>query len=400
MKILFTLLISFGYLLSSGQVDKSLVAVYNFDDCNVTDFVGSGNTASVTGSPQCVCGVNEKGLRFNGIDDKIFIIGSISNNFQNADFSLSFYFKPSVQIGNQVIFSKREDCNDTNAFSVNYSQSSNTITVLISESATDKIVLTKQLDKTVCWQHVVITRKNKNHYLYLNGKLADEEVSTKRLKIGNNDPFTVGEGPCPTQLKFKGDLDEIYVYNRAIEPSVISKLYSKPDNIATFDTLIYLGGQVPVKTTQTCATSFAWKPTSGVADPASSNTILSPAATTTYTLQFNIDGCIASDTILVKVVDPSQIPCDFVFLPKAFTPNGDGLNDVFGISNPFVVKSIKSFDIYDAWGGKIFTTQDVYAKWDGVFNGSPVNPGVYLYKVVFDCSGDEKTQQGSVTILR
>ena len=104
MKILFTLLISFGYLLSSGQVDKSLVAVYNFDDCNVTDFVGSGNTASVTGSPQCVCGVNEKGLRFNGIDDKIFIIGSISNNFQNADFSLSFYFKPSVQIGNQVIY--------------------------------------------------------------------------------------------------------------------------------------------------------------------------------------------------------------------------------------------------------------------------------------------------------
>lgn len=400
MKIYLTTLFFSVYLLAFGQADKSLVALYNFDDCNATDIIGSGNVSSVTGSPQCVCGVQGKGFRFNGIDDKIFIIGSIANNFQNADFSLSFYFKPSVQVGNQVLFSKREECDDNNAFAVNYSQSSNTITVLISESATDKIILTRQLDKTVCWQHVVITRRNRNHFLYLNGRLADEEISAKRLKIGNNDPFTIGDGPCPTQLKFKGDLDEIYVYNRAIDQTVIDELYTKPDNIATFDTLIYLGGQVPVKTTETCATSFAWKPATGVADPASANTSLSPAVTTTYTLQFNIDGCIASDTILVKVVDPSQIPCDFVFLPKAFTPNGDGLNEQFGISNPFVVKSIKSFEIFDSWGGKIFSTQDVYAKWDGSFNGIPVNPGVYLYKVVFDCNNQEKTQQGSVTVLR
>ncbi|MBL7832188.1 MAG: gliding motility-associated C-terminal domain-containing protein [Saprospiraceae bacterium] len=383
-----------------SQIDKSTIAYYNFDDCNVKDFIGSGNTASVTGNPQCVCGVKEKGLRFDGVSDEIFIIGSIGNNFQNADFTLSFYFKPSIQLGNQVIFSKREDCTDDNAFSVNYSVSSNTLSVLISETSADKIVLTNKMDKNVCWQHVVISRKNRNHYLYVNGKLVDEQVSTKRLKIGNNDPFTIAQGPCPTQLKFKGDLDEIYVYNRAIDPAIIEKLNLKPDNIANFDTLIYLGGQVPIKTTQSCASSFAWKPAAGAADPTSATTTLSPTSTTTYTLQFNVDGCIASDTILIKVVDPSLVPCDLVYLPKAFTPNGDGLNETFGISNPFVIKSIKTFEIYDSWGGKIFGTGDVFERWDGSFNGSPVTPGVYLYRVIFDCNGVEKAQQGSVTILK
>lgn len=384
----------------SAQTDKSLIAYFNFDDCTITDFIGSGNTATVSGSPSCECGVREKAMRFNGTADEAFIVGSISSVFQNIDFSVSFYFKPLPQTGNQVIFSKREDCNDEKGFSVNFNTTSNTITALITESPTQKIVLSAKIDNNVCWQHIVISRKNRNHYLYINGRLADEKVSAQRLKIGNNAPFAIASGPCASETKYKGDLDEIYFYNRAIDPTVIQQLNLKPDNIANFDTLIYLGGQVPVKTTHTCGTSFAWKPATGAADPTDPNTTLAPTVTTTYTLQFNIDGCIASDTLLIKVVDPSQVPCDKVYLPKAFTPNGDGLNENFGISNPYVVSNIKTFEIFDSWGGKIFATTDVFAKWDGNFSGSPVSPGVYLYKVIYECNGEERVQQGSVTILR
>lgn len=383
-----------------AQVDKSLIAYFSFDDCNIVDVVGNGNTAQVNGSPACACGVSNKSLRLDGVSDEVFFLGNISNSFQNADFSLSFYFKPSVQLGNEVLFSKREDCNDDHAFSVNFTLASSTLTVLMSESSTDKVLLTSKLNKDVCWQHVVITRQNRTHRLYVNGKLLSEGISNKRLKLGNNDPFHLGSGPCPGQLNYKGDIDEIRVYNRAIEPDFIQTLFVKPDQIANFDTLIYLGGKVPIKTTETCASSYSWKPTAGVADITSPNTTLSPLVTTTYTLQFNTDGCIASDTILIKVVDPSTIPCDQVFLPKAFTPNGDGLNDEFGISNQFVIKTIKSFEIFDSWGGKMFTTTDVFTKWDGTFNGSAVMPGVYLYRVLFDCGGEEKVQQGSITLLR
>ncbi len=387
-------------LFSYAQLDKSVIAYYSFDSCSIKDIAGNGNVTQVNGAPTCVCGVSDKALKFNGISDEVFFIGTVSDNFQNADFTIAFYFKPDVQIGNQVILSKREDCNNINALSVNYNLNSSTITVLMAESDVDKIILTYQLDKGICWQHVVIERRNKAHLLYINDKLVAQANSSKRLKLGNNDPFGLAKGPCPGELKFKGAIDEIYIYNKAIDEPEIKKLYLKPDNIANFDTLIYLGGHVPIKTTHTCALSFSWNPTIGVSDPTIANPVLSPPQTTTYKLEFNVDGCIASDTINIQVVDPSTIPCDRVFLPNAFTPNGDGLNDLFGISNPLVVQSIKSFEIYDSWGGKMFTTSDVYAKWDGRFNGVEVNPGVYLYKVVFDCKGSEKLQQGSITLMR
>lgn len=394
------LLILLQPLLLHAQLDKSVVAYYSFDSCSTKDIAGNGNVTQVNGAPSCVCGVSDKALKFNGINDELFFIGTISDNFQNADFSIAFYFKPDVQLGNQVILSKREDCNNINAISVNFNLSSSTLTVLMSESDADKIVLSSQLEKAVCWQHVVIIRRNKAHLLYINDKLVAQQNSTKRIKLGNNDPFGIAKGPCPGELKFKGAIDEIYVYNKAIEEPEIKKLYLKPDKIANFDTLIYLGGKVPIKITNTCASSFTWKPSIGVSDPTIANAILSPIQTTTYKLEFNVDGCIASDTINVQVVDPSTIPCDHVFLPNAFTPNGDGLNDLFGISNPLVVKAVKSFEIFDSWGGKMFTTSDVFEKWDGKFNGTEVNPGVYLYKVVFDCNGIEKLQQGSITLLR
>ncbi|HMG14792.1 MAG TPA: LamG-like jellyroll fold domain-containing protein [Saprospiraceae bacterium] len=383
-----------------GQLDKSVVAYYSFDACSTKDIAGNGNVTQVNGSPICVCGVSDTALKFNGINDELFFIGTVSDNFQNADFTIAFYFKPDVQLGNQVLLSKREDCNNINALSVNFNLSSSTLTVLMAESDNDKIVLSYQLDKGVCWQHVVIERRNKAHLLYINDKLVAQQNSTKRLKLGNNDPFGIAKGQCPGELKFKGAIDEIYIYNKAIDEPEIKKLYLKPDNIANFDTLIYLGGNVPIKITHSCASSFSWQPISGVSDPSNANATLSPLQTTTYKLEFNVDGCIASDTINIQVVDPSTIPCDHVFLPNAFTPNGDGLNDLFGISNPLVVQAIKSFEIYDSWGGKMFVTSDVFEKWDGKFNGVEVNPGVYLYKVVFNCKGSENLQQGSITLMR
>ncbi len=107
---LFSVILLLTRATAFSQPDKSLIAYFNFDDCSVNDVVGSGNTASVTGNPDCECGVKESGLRFNGLNDEVIVIGTISTVFQNIDFSLSFYFKPLPQTGNQVIFSKREDC--------------------------------------------------------------------------------------------------------------------------------------------------------------------------------------------------------------------------------------------------------------------------------------------------
>ena len=104
----------------------------------------------------------------------------------------------------------------------------------------------------------------------------------------------------------------------------------------------------------------------------------------------------------VQVIDPNTLDCSEVFLPKAFTPNGIGpsVNETFGISNPFAIPELVSFEIRNRWGGKMFATADVFGRWDGTFDGEDVNPGVYLWRIIFRCEGQEIEATGSVTVLR
>ena len=110
--------------------------------------------------------------------------------------------------------------------------------------------------------------------------------------------------------------------------------------------------------------------------------------------------CTAIDTIKIKIIDPKDLECNKVFFPNAFTPNGDNLNEQFFISNPYAIEDLTIFEIFDSWGGKIFSTTDKFAHWDGTFNGKVLNPGVYLWKVRFRCRGQDLSQFGSVTIMK
>ncbi|MEM6526284.1 MAG: gliding motility-associated C-terminal domain-containing protein [Bacteroidota bacterium] len=87
-----------------------------------------------------------------------------------------------------------------------------------------------------------------------------------------------------------------------------------------------------------------------------------------------------------------------IYIPTAFSPNGDGLNDTFGP----VGEGINEFKItvYDRWGEVIFTSHDISTKWDGRHKGSPVPFGSYNYELV--ASGKEIGQvqkAGSVTLI-
>ena len=128
--------------------------------------------------------------------------------------------------------------------------------------------------------------------------------------------------------------------------------------------------------------------------------VLAPTETTTYHLSFTDNfGCVATDSLKVAVIDPATLDCK-PFLPKAFTPNDDGLNDTYGLDNPFAFTDFISLEIFDRWGGRIFFTDDPFIRWDGAFKGEPVNPGVFLYKVRYRCTGDELLDAGSFTVIR
>ena len=84
-------------------------------------------------------------------------------------------------------------------------------------------------------------------------------------------------------------------------------------------------------------------------------------------------GCVASAINALEV-----IPFEY-FVPNAFTPNSDALNDVFNI-NTTKVNSFE-MEIFDRWGESVYITKNVWKPWDGTYNGTALEQGVYAYKI-------------------
>lgn len=109
------------------------------------------------------------------------------------------------------------------------------------------------------------------------------------------------------------------------------------------------------------------------------------------------NNCSGTDDILIEPQCPTAI-----YVPTAFTPNGDGTNDVFEVS-AFDVTAYE-LQIFDRWGNLVFVTEDETIYWDGKFNGSLSAGGVYVWLMAYSGYDDEgngitKTDKGTVTLI-
>ena len=111
-------------------------------------------------------------------------------------------------------------------------------------------------------------------------------------------------------------------------------------------------------------------------------------------------GCTATDTILINSLCKSAQ----VFIPNAFTPDGDGLNDILMVRGRGV--TVKSFRIFNRWGELVFERQNFFPDdpkngWDGKVRGVPATPDVFVYTAeVFCDNGVVYTYKGNTTILK
>ncbi len=105
-------------------------------------------------------------------------------------------------------------------------------------------------------------------------------------------------------------------------------------------------------------------------------------------------GCQATDSIYMNTQ-----PCCIVALPSAFTPNGDGLNDVF---RPITTghHELKVFRVVNRWGQTVFESNNEKLGWDGKFNGVPQDIDTYFWYLNFECDGKTVEEQGEVTLIR
>ncbi len=145
--------------------------------------------------------------------------------------------------------------------------------------------------------------------------------------------------------------------------------------------------------------SYFWSPATGLDNP----NIKNP----TFLLNTNVDSIIYS----VKIIDTTGCPITDrqvvwifnkpgVHMPTAFTPNGDGINDLFipVFSSNIRVKYLR---IFDRWGKLIFETIDMTRGWDGTINGIPSPMSTYVWVIsAIDTYGNDIVKKGSVTLIR
>ena len=110
------------------------------------------------------------------------------------------------------------------------------------------------------------------------------------------------------------------------------------------------------------------------------------------------NNCVGMDSTLVRDICPT-----FIFVPNAFSPNFDGINDYFEVQGRNILS--QKMSVYDRWGELVFSSNEIEARWDGTYRNQTLADGVYVYLIEiegYDYKGDFYSEllKGDVTILR
>jgi len=220
----------------------------------------------------------------------------------------------------------------------------------------------------------------------VNGKVVDSSgpvYATRSLRNGD----VVG-------LAMKGSL----ICSQVVRaPEIVSMTVWDAPTIALFsDTVIAPGTSLlldPVLTGN--IVSYVWSPATGLSDVSAPRVVARPAVTTGYRLDVTtVDGCRASAEVKVGVYYDMK-------MPGAFTPNGDGHNDLFRVP-PVVPVKIRRLSVFNRSGAMLFSTENVGVGWDGTVDGVAQPAGTYVWEVEFDnpVTHIGERRKGAVVLVR
>jgi len=165
---------------------------------------------------------------------------------------------------------------------------------------------------------------------------------------------------------------------------------------ATPNTAIPYGSSIQLNVNG--ALYYVWRPNDGsLNNPNINNPVATPQDSTVYTVIGTSQwGCMDSLNITVTIInEPPAV------VPSAFTPNGDGLNDIFRLGNLGHQKLVE-FSVYNRWGQLVFhNTTDPKKGWDGSYNGVTLDMGVYNYIIILaNAEGSNTIFKGDVTLIK
>jgi gliding motility-associated-like protein len=153
------------------------------------------------------------------------------------------------------------------------------------------------------------------------------------------------------------------------------------------------GDVVLITGTGSGAGDYLWTPPLGLSCDTCAITWARPEQSTRYTVTFTAgNGCSATADVYI-ILNGS------LFVPNTFTPNGDGVNDIFGAWGTELAEF--RILVFDRWGLLIFESNDIERRWDGMYKGSPSPIDTYVWKVeALELSGTERKAIGHVNLVR
>ena len=158
--------------------------------------------------------------------------------------------------------------------------------------------------------------------------------------------------------------------------------------------------QLNVTSTDLLPDNYSWTPELGLSQTHVANPIATldgtNFVTTYYVTGVDSIGCSATDSVKIRIYN---LPAD-IYVPTAFSPNGDGLNDIFKPKS-LGMQVLYSFRVYNRWGQLLFETSDTEKGWDGNFNGVQQPPGNYVWTADgMNYKGLSIQRKGNVMLVR
>jgi gliding motility-associated-like protein len=301
-----------------------------------------------------------------------------ANTISNA---ANYSWSPSTGVSNPAIANPVLSPASTTTYTVTGTTGSCSISKTFTVTVLPAIILTLHADSSICngASFNANTVSNATSFLWTPATgVSNTAIASPVLSPAATTTYTVKAttGNCSVTKTF------IVTVNPAATASA--------GNTAT----IFEGQSLLLQGSGTAGT-YLWTPATGLSAANVLSPLATPLVTTTYTLKVTSpQGCSASSNVTITVVG------NCVKVMEAFTPNGDGFNDKWFVTNGNCLKKATA-SVYNRWGGKVFESQDYKNDWDGTYKGKPLPDGTYYYVVYFELiNNSSSTRKGSVTILR
>lgn len=296
---------------------------------------------------------------------------------------IAYTWSPDYEINNLNSANPKVSPNVTTTYVVQLTNEFNCIgTDSVVIQVTDTVIATAWPDTTVCAGQPV--QLHAEGAVYYHWTPADEVFFKQSRNAYYARPFETSTYVVYSYIGSCFDVDTVHIQALPI-PFVQT---SEAQTINQGDTAFLHA---------TGADVYSWSPAITLSDANSSDPLAFPLITTSYIVTGSLEnGCSISDTTIVYVTHDH-----YLYIPNAFSPNGDGVNDRFA----FFTKGIRDIlyvRVYNRWGEKVFESEDWdLSAWDGTYRGKAAPVGVYVYVIQAETFDNDVLQEtGNISLLR